>query len=136
MRVAVLLFGEATLYSEVSFSQLYQQTDSIYADTIEYSPISRICVVGSESYRPTALIGIPTLFDLLLLVLTACKAMRTPSLKSKSIVRVKFRLSLCEILRWNLVAIHFGPGRAPVRGIASAMRRILPNRATGIFPSS
>ena len=69
----------------------------MYADTIEYSPISRICVVGSASYRPTALLGIATLFDLLLLVLTASKAMKTPSLKSNSIVRVKSWMSPCGI---------------------------------------
>ena len=95
IRVAILLFGEATLYSDVTLFQLYQMTDLVYADTIEYSPISRICVVGSVSYRPTALIGIPTLFDLLLLVLTACKAVRSPSLKSNFIVRVNSRLSSC-----------------------------------------
>ena len=98
MRVAVLVFGQVVVYSEVTFSRLYQQADLMYAGTIKYSPISRICVVGSASYRPTALIGIPTLFDLLLLVLTTCKALRSPSLKSNSIVRVKSRSSSCGIL--------------------------------------
>ena len=99
LRAAVLLFGEVTIFGEVTFSQLYQQTDFVYAGTIEYSPISNICVVGSASYRPTALIAIPTLFDLSLLILTANKALRGPvSLKSNSIVREKFWLSPCRIL--------------------------------------
>ena len=99
LRAAVLLFGEVTIFGEVTFSQLYQQTDFVYAGTIEYSPISNICVVGSASYRPTALIAIPTLFDLSLLILTACKALRSPAtLKSNTIVRVKSWLNPCGVL--------------------------------------
>ncbi len=98
--MAILLFGQVTIVGEVTFSQLYQQTDFVFAGTIMYSPISNICVVGIVHYRPTALITIPTLLDLSLLVLTAYKALRSPApLKSNSIVRVKPWLNPCGILR-------------------------------------
>ena len=89
------------LYSKMIRSQLYQQTDFMYADAIEYSPISHTCELGSVSSRPAAFVAIvPTLFDLLLLVLTAYKAMRSPtSLKTNTIVRVESWLSPCGALR-------------------------------------
>ena len=80
--------------------QLYQQTNFMYAEGIEYSPLTNICVVRKMSYRAGALIAVPAIYDFLLLVLTAGKAMRSPtSLREKSIVRVKFGLSPCGILR-------------------------------------
>ena len=83
LRVAVLLFGDAEIFGEPTFKQLYKQTDSTDAGSIGYSPISNLCIVGSTNYRPTALIAVPTVLDLLLLVLTALKAIRNPvSLKA------------------------------------------------------
>jgi hypothetical protein len=110
-RLGILLFGNITVFGGLSFNKRYQQTDFALAESIIYSPISRVCVVRSMSYRPTGLICVPVIFDLLLLVLTARKAIRSPaSLRSNSIVCVKFWLSPCRILRCNPLALHFGPG--------------------------
>jgi hypothetical protein len=110
-RLGILSFGTIAIFGELSFNERYQQTDFAFAESIIYSPISRVCIAGSMSYRPTGLIGVPVIFDLLLLVLTARKAIRSPaSLRSSSIVCVKFWLSPCRILRCNSSALHFGPG--------------------------
>lgn len=60
-----------------------------------FSPRSGRCLVRTENYRQPGLLAIPVVFDLLLLVLTFLKAIRSPvSLKADSIVCVKFLLSL------------------------------------------
>jgi hypothetical protein len=87
MRSGILLFGDAVIYSELTVKQRTSQLTSHYAVGIKYSPKSNLCIVGSMKYRPTALIGVPTIFDSLLLVLTALKAIRSPaSIKKDSIV--------------------------------------------------
>ena len=97
--VIYIRYGIA-LYGEFTFSQLHQRTDFVYAEVIEYSPLSNICVVRKMSYRAGALIAVSTAYDFLLLVLTAGKVMRSPiSLKDSPIVRVWFWLSACGILR-------------------------------------
>ena len=100
LRIAVSILGQYVVFSKVTFSQLYQQTDLVHAVTIVYSPINRICEISSISNRSTAFMAIvPTIFDLSLLILTANKALRGPvSLKSNSIVREKSWLSPCRIL--------------------------------------
>jgi hypothetical protein len=85
-----------------------------------YSPISNICVVRNTSYRPTALIAVPVVFDLLLLILTVLKAFRSPALlKSDSIVRVKFQSRPTWKTEINSPDVHVAPGRSHVRGTAS-----------------
>ncbi|SRR5258706_14412221 len=100
LQAVVLLFGQYVVYSKVAFSQMYQQTDLVYVEAIVYSPINHICEMGHISNRSTAFMSIvPTIFDLLLLILTAYKALRSPvSLTSNSIVRVKSWLNPCGIL--------------------------------------
>ena len=97
LRWATILYGQALVYGEVSLSQLYQQTDIMFAENIDYSPINRTCEVPHVRSQLTAFtfIGLlPTLFDLMLLVLTALKALMSPtSLKTNTIVRVESRLS-------------------------------------------
>ncbi len=101
LRMVVILFGQYVVYSKVTFTQLYQQTDLVYAGAIVYSPINHICQMHRLSHRSTAFMAIvPTIFDLLLLILTAYKVLRSPaSLKSNTIVRVKSWSSPCETLR-------------------------------------
>ena len=101
LRAITFLFGAALSFSTVAFSQLYNQTDFMYADEVEYSPISHMCEVGNLANRSTGFLAIaPIPFDLLLLVLTTSKVMRSStSLKSNTIVRVEFWLSPCRILR-------------------------------------
>ncbi|SRR5258706_10300285 len=91
LRIVVLLFGQYVVFSKVPFTQLYQPTDLVYAGAIVYSPINHICQMSRLTNRSTAFMAIvPAIFDLLLLILTAYKALRSPvSLKSNSIVRVK-----------------------------------------------
>ena len=91
LRLFTLFWGEAAYYREVSFSQLYQRTDIVFAEHIKYSPINRICEVAHLGNPSGAFMGLAcTLYDLLLLALTAFKALRSPtSLKSNRIVRVE-----------------------------------------------
>jgi hypothetical protein len=90
MRSGLLLFGGAVIYSELTVKQRISKLTSHYAVGIQYSPKSDLCIVGSMKYRLTGLLGVPTIFDLLLLILTALKAIRTPiSMKKDSIVCTK-----------------------------------------------
>jgi hypothetical protein len=102
---------------------------SLYAGSIMYSPTSNVCIVGSTNYRPTALIGVPTIFDLFLLVLTALKAIRNPNSLSMtdSIVGVKIQSSVSSKLTWNIIFldVRIDPRRTSVRATASIMCTIL-----------
>ena len=94
LSVSVYIRCGIALYGELTISRLYQQTDFVYAEGIEYSPLSGICVVRKMTYRAGALIAVAAVYDFLLLVLTAGKAVRSPiSLREHSIVRDKFWLS-------------------------------------------
>lgn len=63
------------------------------AESITFSPSSNRCIVRSNSYRPSGILALPIIFDLLLLVLTTVKAVRCPvSLKADSIVCAEFQL--------------------------------------------
>ena len=89
LRMVVLLFGEYVVFSNVTFIQPDQQTDFVCAGAVMYSPINRLCEISRLGSRSTAVMAIvPAIFDLILLILTALKALRSPvSLKSNSIVR-------------------------------------------------
>ena len=90
-RSAILLFGAATLFSELTLKQCTSKLTSLYAESVTHSQISNMCIVGTSNYRLTALVAIPTILDLLLFVLTAAKAIRGPaSLRRDSIVRMKY----------------------------------------------
>ena len=91
LRLLTLLWGEAAYYREVSSSQLYQRTDIAFAEHIKYSPINRTCEVAHVGNSSGAFMGLAgTLFDLLLLVLTAFKALRGPtSLESNRTVCIE-----------------------------------------------
>ena len=95
LRLVALWYGLAVVNGEVSLSQPYQQTNIVFAENIVYSPINRTCEVARVQNPSSAFMGIvPILFDILLLVLTALKALRSPvTLKTNSIVRVESRLS-------------------------------------------
>ena len=103
LRAVTFLFGAALTYRTVTFSQLYKQTDIGYAEKTEYSPISNMCEVGNvvTANRSTGFLAMASIpLDLVLLVLTTSKVMRSPtSLKSNTIVRVEYWLSPCGILR-------------------------------------
>ena len=132
-----MFIGTSATYSELKFSHLYHRTDSLYAENMIISPISGRCIVGNANYLPSPLVIVPTLFDILLLVLTVFKAVRSPaSQRANAIVCAKSRLSPCGILRSNLVATYFDSGRNPVRGLASVMHLFLHNRAAGSFVAS
>jgi len=100
-RVAYTIYSNPLITSEPTLSQLYQQTDLVYAGSMVYSPISNTCQVGPDTtYQPSPVVAVPALLDLLLLALAVFKAMTVPaSLRANSIVRVKPWLSSCGILR-------------------------------------
>ena len=90
LRVGILVFGDVTISRRSTLNNSTSRLTSSPAEGIIYSPISSMCIVGSTSYRPTALIAIPAILDVLLLVLTILKAIRSPvSLKKNSIVCIK-----------------------------------------------
>ena len=100
LRIALSLYGNMEISSELAFSQLYQQTDFVHAESIMPSPVSGRCIVGNTNFRPTNYIVIPALFDVLLLALTVFKAIRSPAtLREGSIVCVNSWLIPCGILR-------------------------------------
>ena len=100
-RIAHAIYSTALATSEPILSQLYQQTNVVYAESMVYSPLSQTCQYGANaSYTPTAIIALPALLDILLLVLTVFKAMRIPSsMRANSIVCVKSQLSSRRTLR-------------------------------------
>ena len=100
LSVSVYIRCGIALYGELTISRLYQQTDFVYTEGVEYSPLSNICVARKMTYRAGALIAVPAIYDFLLLVLTAGKAVRSSiSLRENSIVRVKLWSSPYGILR-------------------------------------
>jgi hypothetical protein len=100
MRAVLLLYGNTLIYSELTFKQRYQQIDFPFADSIIYSHLSNMCIVGSTTYRSTAINALPAILDLLLFSLIAYKAFRSPgSLTGDTIVCTKFQLSATWKLR-------------------------------------
>lgn len=90
LRLGVILFGDSAIFRKLTLNNGTSRLTPSHVEAIIYSPISNMCVPGSTSYRPTALIAVPTILDLLLLVLTILKAVRSPvSLKTNSIVCMK-----------------------------------------------
>ena len=90
LRLGVILFGDAAIFRKWTLNNGTSRLTSSHVEAIIYSPTSNMCVPGSTNYRPTALIAVPTMLDLLLLVLTILKAVKSPvSLKTNSIVCMK-----------------------------------------------
>ena len=82
-----MLVSTSSIYSELKFSHLYYRTNSLYAEHMIISPISGRCIIGNASFQSGAIVIVPTLFDILLLVLTVFKAVTSPaSLRGNSIV--------------------------------------------------
>ena len=82
-----MLMNNTSVSSELKSSHLYYRTNSLYAENMIPSPISGRCIIGNASFQSSALVIVPTLFDILLLVLTVFKAVTSPaSLRANSIV--------------------------------------------------
>ena len=127
LRLFTILFGEAAVYREVSFSQVYQRTDIVFTEHIKYSPINRTSEVAHMGNSSGAFMGLAwhTIRS------SASRPHCFQSAEGSYFSRIKSNCT-CRIL----VAIRFGPRRGSVSGIASTMRRILHNGVTGFSLSS